>query len=43
MVKEDGGTARDGLMKEGLHPIYSGYQLMSDILRTALKEKGLEI
>lgn len=43
MVKEDGLTARDGLMKEGLHPIYSGYQLMSDILRTELLEKGLEI
>lgn len=43
MVKEDGLTARDGLLKEGLHPISSGYQVMSEVLRETLKQNGLEI
>lgn len=43
MVQSDGMTVKPGLMKEGLHPISTGYDLMSQILRETLAEHGFRI
>ena len=38
LVKEDGITLQDGISREGCHPNYKGYTMMSEVLTPMLEE-----
>lgn len=43
MVAEDGCSIKDGLTFEGLHPISTGYSIMSSVLKETLAKHGMSI
>lgn len=43
MVAEDGCSIKDGLTFEGLHPILTGYLIMSSVLKETLAKHGMSI
>ena len=38
LVKEDGITLQDGISREGCHPNYKGFTMMSEVLTPMLEE-----
>jgi lysophospholipase L1-like esterase len=43
MVAEDGIRLRDELADDGIHPHVLGYDIMANVLREALEQKGIQV